>query len=106
MDKIPLSDVLAHISDELWAANERARKRGRGTMQFTECEIEFAIETEGKGAAGIKIYVVNLGGELKRSETNTIKLKFSSIPGTSIIAENVTNQAAPKPVRQTQKQPK
>lgn len=53
-EKIPLSEVLEHISNELWEANERARKSGRATMQFSECEIEFAIETESKAETGIR----------------------------------------------------
>jgi hypothetical protein len=103
MNKIPLSDVLEHISNELWKANERALNSGRATMQFSECEIEFAIETEGKGETGIKLYFVNIGGELKRSETNTMKIKFNPIPGQPIINENLVPGAAPKPRRQSQK---
>lgn len=103
LDKIVLSEVLEHISSELWEVNERAIKSGRATMQFSECEIEFAIETEGKAETGIKVYVVNLGGGVKRSETNRIKIKFGSIPNAPIVGQIIAPGPAPGPVRQAQK---
>jgi len=106
MDKIPLSEVLEHISNELWEANERARTSGRATMQFSECEIEFAIETEGKAETGIKVYFVNLGGGLKRSETNSIRIKFGSTANTPILNEIITPGAAPRAVRQKSRREK
>lgn len=105
-EKIPLSEVLEHISNELWKANERASESGRATMQFSECEIEFAIETESKAETGIKVYFVNLGGGLKRSETNSIRIKFGSTPNTPILNEIIKPGSAPEHVRQKNRRPK
>jgi len=44
-EKIQLSEMLDHISQELLEAQRKAEQRGQATMQFSECEIEFAVET-------------------------------------------------------------
>jgi len=84
--RIEISEVLKNISDELWQANEQAKQSNKATMVFTECEIEFAIETEAKANAGVKIYVVNLGGDAKRSDKNTVKLKFTALSEKPFVA--------------------
>lgn len=35
--RIPLSDVLANVTDELLKAQQNANKRGLAVMQFEEC---------------------------------------------------------------------
>jgi hypothetical protein len=48
---IPLAEVLDHISSELRKANDRARAGGSPTMRFQECDLEFAVDVEGKAGA-------------------------------------------------------
>lgn len=48
-------------------------------MRFQECELEFAIEAEGSAGGGIQVYVLKLEGGLKRTETNTIKIKYTAL---------------------------
>jgi len=77
--QIPLSDVLTHITEELVKADENARKRGRAAMRFDECELEFAVQLEGGGEAGVKVWVLELGVNAKRTDSNTIRIKFKSL---------------------------
>jgi hypothetical protein len=100
MNKIPLSQLLGHISDELWKANDRALQSGRASMQFTECEVEFAFEAENMGETGVELYVLNIGGEIRKGETNTIKVKFGAIPQQPLVNPAVVPGSAPKPRRQ------
>ena len=100
--KMPLSEVLANITDELIKADENAKKRGFAAMQFVECEIEFAIEAEKEADGGVRVWVLELGGKAKRSEVNTIRVKFSANPEHSMSAPARSSEPAPKPSRQQQ----
>jgi hypothetical protein len=92
-ERISLADVLANITEELHKAQDAAKARGFATMQFEECELEFAIEAEHKGEAGIKVWVVDLGGGVKRTESNTIRLKFKTIPAKTVQVPQVSVDA-------------
>jgi len=83
---IPLADVLGHISAQLHEANERARNQGHPTMRFQECELEFAVELEGKAGGGLQVYVVKLEAGAKRTEKNTIKIKYTALPDKDEVA--------------------
>jgi hypothetical protein len=102
-NKIPLSEVLEHVAGELVEADRKARARGFEVMQFGECEIEFAIETEKSGSGGVQVWVLELGGEIKRSEVNTIRIKFTSNPQHPVGAPARESGAARSPVRQQRK---
>lgn len=86
-ERIELSELLKHISDQLVDAHEHAQKRGRAVMQFKECEIEFAIEVKKEATGTFKVWVMSLGGGIKKTESNTIKVKFASIGRFPIVAE-------------------
>ncbi|HSX25094.1 MAG TPA: trypco2 family protein [Candidatus Andersenbacteria bacterium] len=102
-DKIPLADLLAHISDELFAADAAARKRGKSAMQFKECELEFAVTAEVKANAGIKVWVINVGAGEKNSNTNKIKIKFDRNPQNVIqAAHKAAGNSGPALSRQRQ----
>lgn len=51
-------------------------------MQFAECELEMAIEVEKNGSGGINVWVVQLGGGAKKTDSNTIRVTFKAIPET------------------------
>lgn len=80
-DKFALSDVLEMLGRELRKANDRARAQGSGVMEFEECEVEFAVEVEKSGNAGIQIHFLSLGGGMKKSEHNTVRVKFKALEG-------------------------
>ena len=99
--EIPLSEVLEEISAELKKAAENANSSGSATMQFEECEIEFAVKVEKDAKGGLKVWMLNLGGSIKKSDSNTIKIKFKKIEENPIQASSeVDGSAAPKITRQ------
>lgn len=75
--RIELSEVIAHITEELKKAKQPSPEDA--VMQFEECEVEFAIEVEKSGETGINVWVLELGGGLTRTETNIVKIKFKSV---------------------------
>ncbi|MEH8018355.1 hypothetical protein MN202_14025 [Rheinheimera muenzenbergensis] len=94
---IPLSEILQHISNELKSAHLSAEKTGGATMQFEECEIEFAVKAEKDASGGIKVWILNLSGGEKKTDANTIKVKFKKIEGIALQAPSINlNEAAPK----------
>lgn len=85
-EKIQLSEMLNHISLELLEAQNKANQRGRATMKFSECEIEFAVETTKEAGGGIKVWISELKAGAKKTDSNTVRIKFTSIPGGDIQA--------------------
>lgn len=100
---IALSDILDQVANELINAEARAKARGRATMIFEECEVEFSVSFESSGNAGIKLYVVNIGGSAKQFSSNKIKVKFKSLKDSPIQAPHSLTGDAERVVRQTKK---
>lgn len=98
--EIRLSKVLAQITDELFEADEHAKKRGRAAMMFEECELEFAVRIEDGGKAGVDVWVLTLGADMKRTDANTVRVKFRGIPNAPVQAIQVGEaKDGPKPLR-------
>jgi len=91
-DRIPLSDVVAHVTEELRKAHARSVAQGNAVMQFEECELEFAVEAEKSANGGIKVWLLNLGGGAKKTDSNTVKIKYVKIPGTVVQAVQLTDE--------------
>ena len=103
-EEIKLADLLSHISDQLMEADQRSRRSGKATMQFEECELEFAAKIEGNAKAGINISVLKLGGGIKKSDSNTIRIKFKSLEGMTLqAAQHGIDKPGPDLKRQVQK---
>jgi hypothetical protein len=83
-EQIRLADLLQSIGSELMQANERAIQRGKTMMLFKECELEFAVDLEKGGSGGFTIWVIKLEGGVKKTEHNTIRLKFDANPAEPI----------------------
>ena len=65
-------------------------------MRFQECELEFAISAEVEKKGGVQIYVLNLGGGSKNTDSHRIKLKFSALAEIPVIAVGkIEGDAAP-----------
>jgi hypothetical protein len=79
-DKVPLSQLIDVVTTELRKAADRANQYRDHVMQFEECELEFAIEIERGGEAGIQVWVLKLGGGAKKTDSNTIRVKFTALP--------------------------
>ena len=101
-NRIPLSEILQNIAEELIIAQQNATERGIAVMEFAECETELAVKAEYEGGGKIKIYVAELGGEAKKSESNIVKIKFKAIPGKPIQAKGTSTGAAPPVERKSQ----
>ncbi len=99
--KPELADVLAHLSNQLILADEAAKQRGKAAMQFEECEVEFAIKVDTGAKAGIKVWVIEIGADAKYEQSNRIKIKFKTIPGSGLqAAQGPLNQPAEEIHRQ------
>jgi hypothetical protein len=99
--RIPLSEVLQNIAEELIQAQNRAIERGIAVMQFAECEAEFAVKADYEGGGKVKIYVAELGSEIKKSESNVVRIKFTAIPGVApMVAPATVEGRAPDVVYQ------
>ena len=93
--RVPLGEILDYISAELRKAHKKAISHGTPIMKFQECEFEFAIEIGQEAEAGVQVWVLKLGGKAKKSEKNTIKIKYTALEGSEVVAEI----AAPKKER-------
>ena len=76
---------------------QRAKARGFAPMRFAEFEAEFAIEASDEGQAGVRVWVLEVGGNVKRSETNTLRIKFAANPDEPVIAKGLAEGGAPTP---------
>jgi hypothetical protein len=79
--RVPLAELLEDITSELRQIHKKAMAGRNPIMRFQECELEFAIDVEDKVEGGFHIWVVKLGGGVKRTESNTIKIKYSALSG-------------------------
>ena len=84
-NRIPLSDVLAHVAAEIRQAHAKATAEDRAVMKFQECEIELAVDIENSASGGLQVWVINLGGGVKRTDSNTVKVKYTALG--SFVAE-------------------
>lgn len=85
--KVELSDLVAYVSTQLTKASDDAKGRGEPVMEFDGCTLEMSVAVTSEAQAGIKVYVVTLGGDISKAETQTITATFKSIPGQEVVAE-------------------
>lgn len=77
--KLPLAELLAQVAADVRTANARARAaEGGPVMKFAECELELAVDAETTGDGKVELWVVSLGGGHTRSESHTIKIKYTA----------------------------
>lgn len=99
--QIALSEILAEISSELNKAHQNALLGGVATMQFEECEVELAVVAEKNASGGLKVWLLDIGAGAKKTDSNTIKLKFSKIGSNPIQAPAIDPEnPAPEIIRQ------
>ena len=99
--KLPLSDLIDSVTNELQKAKAKAEKRAEATMLFDECEFEFGIEAEKSADGGVNVWVIELGGGIKKTETNTIRIKFKGNPDNPIQAPAEIEGTGPELSKQT-----
>jgi len=81
-ERISIAELLAFISDELRALQDAAAKSASSPfMRFQECELELAVEAERSINGGLNVYLLKLGGNAKKAESHTIKVKMTALTG-------------------------
>jgi hypothetical protein len=84
-EQFPLADLIRSLGNEIREAEERARADGQADLlELKECEVEVAVQFEKKGDAGVEFWVVKLGGELTKANTQTIKLTLAPTRPTTV----------------------
>ncbi len=86
---LTLAELISDVTAQLRQAEAEA-PRDSGVMQFKECELELAVSIEAEGRAGVRVYVVELGGGVTRASSNTIKVRFSSLPDRPVIVPGLS----------------
>lgn len=88
-NRVPLSTILEMVTSETLKVHEAAGKAGHHpVMQFRDCELDFAIdiETKGEGEGKFDVWVAKLGAGVKRTESNTIKVRYTAREGQPQVA--------------------
>jgi hypothetical protein len=83
---VELKDLVDYVSIQLNEASKGADGRGGPVMKFNECTLTMTVTITKEVNAGIKVYVVTLGGDVSRSDTHTITVNFNSLPGHDVVA--------------------
>ncbi|MEO6721328.1 MAG: trypco2 family protein [Ferruginibacter sp.] len=94
---LSLSELIKTVADELRLANENSKEK-TPVMKFTECELELKVNVAVEGKAGIKFWIVDIGGGGKKENAHTIKVKFNSLDGSNL-AFSATKTKPAKPIK-------
>ena len=73
-DRFPLADLVAVLGSELREAERRAAESGARTLQLKECSVQMGIQWDKKGSGEIDIWVIKLGGEVTKANTELITI--------------------------------
>ena len=75
---VDLSTFVTMVADELRKARPTDLKKVP-VMALDEVELEMGFTVDETLKPGIKVFVFELGGERKKSEVSTIRLKFKAL---------------------------
>ncbi len=74
--KIGIQDLIYQVKKELL----EVKADDPAPLFFVEgVELELAVVVEGKGTGGVKLYVVDVGTEVRKENTQTVKVKLESL---------------------------
>lgn len=73
-ERFPLADLIAVLGSELHEAESRAAKSGARNLQLKECSVQMGIQWDKRGSGEIDIWVVKLGGDLTKQNTELITI--------------------------------
>lgn len=83
---LSLSELISNVADELrLAKNTDANKKS--VMVFKECELELKVNIGVEAKAGIKFWLLDIGGAAKKENAHTVKLKFNAIDDNVVAAD-------------------
>ena len=85
MEKIKLVDVISSLRRELYAANEAGKSEDL-KLEIQAIDVEFEVEIEKRGEAGVEVEFnvlvvggkVKAGGDIHSAHTHRIKLHLTS----------------------------
>jgi Trypsin-co-occurring domain 2 len=93
--QVPLGDVIRALRREIVAAS-RAGKDEEVQFKLGPIELEFAVEVtrEAAGDAGLRFWVISLGGQAKRGSANTqtVKLTLTPAGGDVLVRDRLKDQ--------------
>lgn len=72
--RIELANLIETVANQLRAART---DQPDAIIDLAECELEMAIQTSWEAGAGIRVWVLELGGRRNKSNTNTVRVKFT-----------------------------
>jgi hypothetical protein len=75
-DSIGLAELLNEVKRELTQSDSGQTPK---LLMVEEVELQIQIGISRQGSAGLKVYVVELGGNLKRDDTHTVKVKLQPL---------------------------
>lgn len=73
-EPIELSEMIEYLTDQLTQAHTTARENY--TLSLTECSLEMNVVVKKDARAGIKAYVVEVGGGVASERTHKVTAKF------------------------------
>ena len=73
---IELADLVDYVASQLAEAEARASKRASRIIALQECQLEMAVTVKREGKAGIRVYVLELGGGGSAEQLHRISAKF------------------------------
>ena len=73
-ERFPLADLIARLGSELREAERRAARSGARNLQLKECSVQMGIQWEKKGSGEIDIWVIKLGGDITKENTELITI--------------------------------
>jgi Trypsin-co-occurring domain 2 len=76
--RIDLGAFIQQIKKEL----VDAQAREEGFMELTDVELEVHFVLDVSGTAGMKLWVLDIGGKAKASQLHKVKLQFRPLPRT------------------------
>jgi hypothetical protein len=88
--RVSLADLVAEVASQLRLAADRVQDAPDHVMRFQECELETAVSVDTEGGGGVKIWVIEVGGRRKRSESNTVRVRFTNLPETPLVLPVLT----------------
>ena len=81
-NKIPLSDMIQTLREELEEAQEQSKKSSvKFSLDSVELELSVAVTKTGTGKGGIKFWVIEAGGEYQKENAMIHKFILKLKPG-------------------------
>jgi hypothetical protein len=74
--KLGLRDLIYQLKRELL---ERDKNDPVPAFYVEGVELELTVAVEGKGGAGVNVYVVDLDSHIRKENTQTVKVKLQSL---------------------------